>query len=100
MDGVDTIALENVHRIEWRIHSWGSIEPLNNPERMAFRICLEQTRYHLSFDAIPGHEVEIFPTAFVPAYPNDGRRDTALLISIHATEAVIRWNLSIESRFI
>jgi hypothetical protein len=72
--GVDTVVCSSLRAIEWNLHTRQEIEAL------PLHILLPE---HCSW------KTEL--TKFVPAYPNDGTRDTALRLAVHGRSVQWVW---------
>jgi hypothetical protein len=90
--GVDLVELEKESSIEWNLHSWGRFTQIEHASGLAFSISSEDSNpakllCHCSHQAVWKTGL----SGFVPAYPNDGRRDAFLQISAKGQRAAFFW---------
>jgi hypothetical protein len=76
--GVDTVACSETRSIEWNLHTWKTIDELG-----------------LHILAPDTYEQRSGLTEVVPAYPNDGTRDTALQLSTRRRSVQWVWCLGL-----
>jgi hypothetical protein len=93
--GIDRIRCDRRRRIEWNFHSWEELSLLPTPGGTCFAL---PRGIRLALLGPVGRqgtpvEMEIGPSRFVPAYPNDGRRDVHLRCAIHSEEGIFVWAL-------
>jgi hypothetical protein len=86
--GVDLVHLHDNHSIEWNAHSWGAFELLAGQDPFVFQL---PSHVRLVLYSPESGVVSSGPTAFVPAYPNDGRSDFQLTVGVRSTTALFVW---------
>jgi hypothetical protein len=87
--GVDTAACSEARSIEWNLHTWGSVEEVTRNAKRCFRIGDGANMIELHVLLPLDYSWQSGLTEGVPAYPNDGTRDTALQFS--ARGRAVQW---------
>jgi hypothetical protein len=94
--GVDLVNLENESSIEWNLHSWKNFSHDGNSNELTFTVDAGASEpmtvvCHASLPAT----WQTGESEFVPAYPNDGKRDSYLRICSSGKEAAFFWFIHI-----
>lgn len=84
--GVDTIDCMAPHSLEWNIHAWGPVRHSGTNDTYLFP---GDVRLFILAPASPAVSTGL--SEFIPAYPNDGTRDTSLVFSDHAQSTRFIW---------
>lgn len=89
--GRDEIKLRRTRLVRWHLHSWCPVKVLEKGDAPEFElgsIC------HLVFRRSIGSRLTRRTESFVPAYPNDGRRGTAVSIRRRTDQTIFNWRLT------
>ena len=86
--GVDIIRCDAPRSIEWNAHSWGEFVRIPSANPICYSL---QEGIRLVLVAPASVSWSSAPTAFIPAYPNEGRRDHHLVGRVHSSEARFVW---------
>jgi hypothetical protein len=92
--GWDTIECGEDADIEWNLHSRGVFEIEHEAPFPQWGIVFPDARYRLTVYADAGYGWKSGLTEFVPAYPNDGSRDSFLRVTQRGSSACIVWALT------
>ncbi len=84
--GVDSIICRIPHSLEWNVHAWGPVRHSGSDDTYLFP---GNVRLSMLAPASAGGTTGL--SEFVPAYPNDGTRDTSLVFSDYAEETRFIW---------
>ena len=89
--GIDRISLTNESSMEWNLHSWGDFIPIKSMP-LTFQVKLENSdTLRVICHSLNQSRCQTGLTDFVPAYPNDGRRDRFLRVSSTGKDNAFSW---------
>jgi hypothetical protein len=95
--GADTVACGEVRSIEWNMHSWFPFDKVSTQWPIAFDLGRRTRLVILS----PGEAIwETGLTEFIPAYPNDGKRDHRCVGRVRSREVRFVWCLLLDSALV
>ncbi|HLE55796.1 MAG TPA: heparinase II/III family protein, partial [Rhodothermia bacterium] len=93
--GMDIVQCASCSTIEWNLHTWGSVEELTNNGVRRFRIGQVDNTIELHVLLPQDYSWRSGLTEGVPAYPNDGTRDTALQLSTREQRVQWAWCIAL-----
>jgi len=90
--GVDLIDLDNDASIEWNLHSWNGFSHIETAPHFTFGIGAGDSQPITVICSCSNRATwQTGESEFVPAYPNDGRRDRFLRIASVGREITFFW---------
>jgi hypothetical protein len=95
--GADTVVCSEVRSIEWNMHSWFPFNQVSGEWPIVFDLGRRARLVVLSPGAA---DWETGLTEFIPAYPNDGKRDHRCAGRVRSGEARFVWCLLMDSALV